>query len=171
MLALTRKTDYALIALTRLAQDPGNCSSAREIATHYGVPLPLLMNILKLLAQRGLVRSVRGPRGGYSLALPADQITLKDMIVAVEGPVKLTLCAEVKATRASGSSKGGCQVMRVCPVRPSMHQVHKRLVEFLSTVTLADLVNNGNREEACCPPNALLEVAGDDSHEAADLPG
>ena len=67
MLSLTRKTDYALIALSHMAHDPEGCCSAREIATRYRVPLPLLMNILKLLTRRGFAKSARGPHGGYRL--------------------------------------------------------------------------------------------------------
>ena len=73
MLAFTRKTDYALIALTHMAKHSEECNSAREIAGLYGIPLPLLMNILKQMAQRGLAQSVRGPRGGYRLAMPPEK--------------------------------------------------------------------------------------------------
>ena len=94
MLTLTRKTDYALISLTHLAQNPGVCTSAREIAELYHMPLPLLMNVLKLLTGRGFVKSVRGPRGGYTLAQSAESISLSDTIRAVEGPIKLVRCAD-----------------------------------------------------------------------------
>jgi Rrf2 family protein len=144
MLTLTRKTDYAMIALTRLAQEPDRCSSAREIATQYGIPLPLLMNILKLLTQRGLARSARGQRGGYALAMPAHQITLRDIIKAVEGPIQLVYCAGTKEARQSPKSRGKCGLTARCPVRPSMHQVHQRLVDFLGSVTLADVLDNNS---------------------------
>ena len=75
MLTLTRKTDYALIALTHLAQARERCICAREIAEKYGLPSALLMNLLKQLAQKGLVKSSRGPRGGYTLGAPPGQIT------------------------------------------------------------------------------------------------
>lgn len=94
MLSFTRKTDYALISLAHIARDPGSCCSAREIATHYGMPMPLLMNILKVLNQHGITRSIRGPRGGYQLAKAPRDVTLHDIIVAVDGPVALTHCLE-----------------------------------------------------------------------------
>lgn len=94
MLSFTRKTDYALISLAHIARSQGNCCSAREIATHYGMPMPLLMNILKVLNQHGITRSIRGPRGGYQLAKAPKDVTLHDIIAAVDGPVALTHCLE-----------------------------------------------------------------------------
>ena len=93
MLTFSRKTDYALIALTHMAQDQNGLCSAREIADYYGMPLPLLMNVLKQLAQAGLAQSARGPRGGYTLALQPEDISLNQVVRAVEGPIKLVHCA------------------------------------------------------------------------------
>jgi Rrf2 family protein len=148
MLAFTRKTDYALIALTHLAQHPDECNSAREIAGRYGVPLPLLMNILKQMTQQGLAQSVRGPRGGYRLATSPDKISLNDIIGAVEGPVQLVQCVEWYQNKTRGKLKTGCDLMAACPVRPTIHRVHARLVEFLSGVTLADVVDNNQKGHA-----------------------
>lgn len=147
MLAFTRKTDYALIALTHLAQHPDECNSAREIAARYGVPLPLLMNILKQMTQQGLAQSVRGPRGGYRLATTPDKISLNDIIGAVEGPVQLVQCVDWYQNKARGKLKTGCDLMAACPVRPTIHRVHARLVEFLAGVTLADVVDSHSNTE------------------------
>jgi Rrf2 family protein len=189
MLAFTRKTDYALIALTHLAKNPDECNSAREIAARYGVPLPLLMNILKQITQRGLAQSVRGPRGGYRLATSPDKISLNDIIGAVEGPVQLVQCVEWYQNKARGKLKTGCDLMAACPVRPTIHRVHARLVEFLSTVTLADVVDNHQQGHdshtadarasagACteageCPAKPVgscSSASGEQSCEAVDL--
>jgi Rrf2 family protein len=146
MLTLTRKTDYALIALAHLAHEPAGFSSAREIAAKYNMPLPLLMNLLKLLAQKGLARSVRGPRGGYTLALPPDKITLTDIIAAVEGPVQLVQCIEHELEDGGKADDGECKLVACCPVRSPIHRIHDRLVAFLSGITLADIAEN----TACC---------------------
>ena len=123
MLAFTRKTDYALIALTHMAKHSEECDSAREIAGLYGIPLPLLMNILKQMAQQGLAQSVRGPRGGYRLAMPAEKISLNDIIKAVEGPVQLVQCVDWYQNKLRGKTKTGCDLMAACPVRPTIHLV------------------------------------------------
>jgi Rrf2 family protein len=134
MLTLTRRTDYALIALVHLAQAPEACCSAREIASKYHLPLPLLMNLLKVLTQKGLAKSVRGPRGGYTLALPAEKISLHDIICAVEGPTQLVLCIEQNKGDAE------CGLVTSCPVHSPIHRVHDRLIQFLSGVSLAEIV-------------------------------
>ena len=150
MLTLTRKTDYALIALTHLALEPAGCSSAREIAAKYNLPLPLLMNLLKLLAQKGLARSVRGPRGGYTLAVPPQEIALTEIIAAVEGPVQLVQCIEHEVEGGDKAGDGTCKLVACCPVRSPIHRIHDRLVEFLAGITLADIADN----TACCKESA-----------------
>jgi Rrf2 family protein len=158
MLTLSRKTDYALIALSHLVHDPNGCTSAREIAGRYNVPLPLLMNILKQLTQKGLAKSVRGPRGGYRLAQPPDQMSLNDIIQAVEGPVHLVHCIE----KHEGEQRGDCDLVSCCPVRSPIHRIHDRLVGFLSSVTLADIASNGHGGDPCCDqePTAFVRISG-----------
>jgi Rrf2 family protein len=135
MLTLSRKCDYALIALVHLAKFRGEVASAREIADHYEIPLPLLMNILKLLHREGVVNSVRGARGGYSLAADPEQVSLKDVVFMVEGPVRLVKCAD------SREDEQRCRRTNLCPVRPSALKLHKKFAEFLDGVSLADIVN------------------------------
>src|SRR5688500_20192848 len=84
MLCLSRKTDYALIALAYLAEHRHRVSSAREIATAYGLPQPLLMNILKRLHRHDLVTSTRGVRGGYQLGEGAERTRVYDLVRILE---------------------------------------------------------------------------------------
>ena len=79
MLKLSKKTDYAIILLCHLG-DVEYPVSAQEIAGNYQLPQPMVANILKQLAAAGLIQSVRGQRGGYVLARPAEAITLSDII-------------------------------------------------------------------------------------------
>lgn len=167
MLSLTRKTDYALIALAHMARDPEGCCSAREIATRYRVPLPLLMNLLKLLTRQGFAKSARGPRGGYTLAMSPQDITLYDVIHAVEGPIQLAQCVDYHEGSTQTMSAGGCGLMASCPVHSPIQMVHNRLVEFLSSVTLADVV----KTPGCQSTARLVAVPGDSCREDADLPG
>lgn len=144
MLSFTRKTDYALISLAHLVHASGNCCSAREIATRYGMPMPLVMNILKSLAQQGLIKSERGPRGGYVLAKPPGEVTLHDIIAAVDGPVALVYCLDkVVGKNGKGVRASGCELTLNCPVRTHVHKVHHRLVGFLKDVTLAEMTGAG----------------------------
>ena len=169
MLSFTRKTDYALISLTHMACQGSNSSSAREIATRYRMPMPLLMNVLKVLTQHGLARSERGPRGGYQLARPAEEINLHDIIAAVDGPVALVLCvrgAQRRDQSASGERQAcGCELTSLCPVRGAVHKVHDKLVKMLKEVTLADLADHAKRSRA---PRAT-PTTRETEHEVAHL--
>lgn len=139
MLTLTRRTEYALMALTymsRLSQD--EVASAREIAESHGIPTPLLMNILKDLNQCSLVRSLRGARGGYALACSLSEISLADLIEKLEGPLRLVRCAD-----DSAESADNCDLECRCSVRSPLMKVHARIKSLLQQVTLAELAEPG----------------------------
>src|SRR5215510_2114177 len=104
MLALTKKVDYGLIALCHLANHRDEMATAREIAARYHLPPALLMNVMKSVAQAGLVRSSRGARGGYELAQPPEAITLNAIIEAIEGPVRFVQCVVIDGDAAAPDS-------------------------------------------------------------------
>ena len=133
MLTLTKKTEYALIAVCHLAHVGQKVVSARDMARLYGVRLPLLMNILKMLNQRGILRSVRGARGGYALAMGPKSITLSRLIEAVEGPPRLTKCAQPQP------EDDPCELSGSCPVRVPLGKVNRLFGGFLKSVTVADV--------------------------------
>jgi Rrf2 family protein len=149
MLTLTRKTEYALIAACHLAHaGPKRVVSARDIAEAHGVPLPLLMNVLKRLNRTGHVNSVRGARGGYVLATPPEELTLDGLIEAVEGPVHLVRCAN------PDRSARKCTLTGPCPISGSVRKVHEKLRVFLKQITIADFVFEGQEH-----PNARKVLA------------
>jgi Rrf2 family protein len=137
MLALTKKTDYALIALAHLAQQVGSVVSARELGLVSRVPLPILTNILKTLAQAGFVTSERGAAGGYALARSASSITLHELIQTIEGPFHLVQCVP----GAHETHREPCELEPCCSIRKPAHRVHDRMREFLESVTLEELVD------------------------------
>lgn len=138
MLALTKKTDYALIAVSYLARQFGEVSSAREISQATHVALPILTNILKTLAGAGIVASERGANGGYSLARKPESVSLHELIHAVEGPFQFVQCVGTEGE----AHHGLCELEPWCPVRVPAMRVHDRLRSFLQTVTLAELVED-----------------------------
>lgn len=137
MFALTRKTDYAIIALSHMARNPDCVCTAREISKRFHVPTALLMNVLKVLGQGEMIRSIRGARGGYVLAQPAIQITLANIIAAVEGPIRFVQC-----TGDQAHPDAVCDLHEVCPVKVPVHRIHDRLNDFLSRITLAEIVDD-----------------------------
>lgn len=124
MLCLSSKIDYALIALAYLAErGTTTFASAREIAEAQELPLPLLMKILKRLHRHGLLRSVRGTKGGYQIEAHLDHVSLFDLIGLVEDDKPLQ-----KKHR-----HGPVQALQF------------RLIRFLGDVKLSDLVIPGRR--------------------------
>ncbi|TWT45770.1 HTH-type transcriptional regulator IscR [Phycisphaerae bacterium RAS1] len=135
MLSLTRKSEYALIAVCHLARAESRVVSAREIAAQHHVPLPLLMNVLKVLGQAGIINSVRGARGGYSLSTPAEALTLSELIEAVEGPVRLVRCGPPHEAHADGA----CDLSGRCLIKQPVLRIHEELRRFLAGITLAEI--------------------------------
>jgi Rrf2 family iron-sulfur cluster assembly transcriptional regulator len=143
MLSLSKRVDYALIALAHLAERPGRVAPAREIAEAYDLPLPLLMNILKELHQHGMVRSLRGTKGGYELGIDPAAVSLHELIVMLEGPVQTTECVTVIGEPDDAACS--CRVSRLCPVQGPLKALNDRLVRFLRDVKLADIILPGKR--------------------------
>jgi Rrf2 family protein len=131
MLKLTKKADYGLIALRHLALKEHSASaSAKEIAAHYGIPLPLLAKILQKLARSGFLRSVHGTNGGYMLARDPGRINALEVIRAIDGPVILASCL---------TERGVCGHTQRCSVREPLRRVHEGILRLLETTTIADL--------------------------------
>ncbi len=133
---LTRKTDYALVALAGLARQ-GDAASARDLAEQLHLPLPVLRNILKDLATHGLLLSSRGPSGGYRLARAPHEISLADIVTVIEGPVQLVTCcpSDPDVTRPR------CRLEDSCRIKSNVGRVHERLMEFLHDVTLDQIAD------------------------------
>jgi len=150
MLALTRRVDYALVALAGLAEHAdrgGDPVSARELAAAYDLPLQMLVKILKDLQRHGLIDSVRGARGGYVLRHRPAWVTLTSVIEAMEGPVSLTPCCDDAAEPTDATSHGepagcesGCRLTARCPIMARVRQLNERVQSFFDQVTLRDLM-------------------------------
>ena len=135
MVSFTRKADYALVAMAELARRAPDRLSARKIAALVGVPLPVLTNVLHQLLHHGLLSSTRGAQGGYCLARIPAEISLADVIEAVEGPVMLTRCCSDGVALDTPEDK--CRLEESCSIKAPVQRVHQSLREFLSGVDLA----------------------------------
>lgn len=142
MLSLNRKTHYAMVAMVDLARRSPVRVRAREIGQRFRLPLPALTNILNHLTRKGLIASTRGSKGGYSLTRDPGEITMADLIEAVEGPVRLTDCCPT----VSGAPERGCGREDLCPVSPSVKKVNEVFERFLNRVTLDHIMRG------CLPP-------------------
>ncbi|MCH8823906.1 MAG: Rrf2 family transcriptional regulator [Planctomycetes bacterium] len=135
MLLITRKTDYALLALASLANLEPQGTSARELSERLHLPLPVLRNILKQLARSGVLKSTRGTKGGYRLAKPPSEISLAELVEAIEGPLRLTRCCPTP----ENESEQECKLEETCIIQMNVRKVHARLMEFLGEVKLAEI--------------------------------
>lgn len=131
MLRMSKLTDYGTVVMTYLAGEPGRWHTAAEIAGQIHVAVPTVSKILKTLARHGLVQSHRGVKGGYTLARPASQITMAEVISAMEGPFGLTECS---------SNPGLCVQESSCSVRANWQKVNQAIRRALEGVTLAEMV-------------------------------
>ena len=98
MIRITKQTDYGIVLLTQLAATPERPYNAPELAAETRLPLPMVSKILKLLARDGLLISHRGVKGGYSLRAAPAEISVAEIIAALEGPIALTECIDDRAT-------------------------------------------------------------------------
>lgn len=129
MLTLSKRVEYGLIAVLHMAAlRSGAIATAKEIAEAYSIPAELLGKVLQSLSRAKLIASFQGAHGGYHLQRPLDQVTLGEVIEAVEGPVLLTACQE---------DPGSCGQFHACNIKEPVQQIHQQLIKFIHGVSLA----------------------------------
>jgi Rrf2 family protein len=137
MLRLSKKADYALIAMKHLTLNRDAAStSAREIAEQYDIPIELMAKVLQRLVRTGLLTSHQGTRGGYALSRPSTTISVADVIQAIDGPFTVTAC--------SSESDAGCEQYGKCNVRDPLWRIKERIVATLGTVSLAEMASESD---------------------------
>src|SRR5262245_21073474 len=134
MLRLSKKADYALMAMKHLALHvDGASTSAREIAEAYDIPVELMAKVLQQLVRRSLLVSQHGTRGGYALARSAMEISVADVIQAVEGPLAVTAC----------STEGEvCDQYSKCNVRDPLWRIKDRILSALATCSIFEIATD-----------------------------
>jgi FeS assembly SUF system regulator len=130
---LSKGTDYGIRILAHLARDEqGATHNAREVAGDLQLPVPMVSKVMKSLARAGVLESHRGPGGGFHLAHCPDDLSVADMITALEGPVALTECQ---------ISPSLCQHEGNCSVQEPWSVINRSVRNTLATITLSDLIN------------------------------
>lgn len=134
MLRISKIMDYGTLVLTHMANDPQRVFSASELAALLGLGQPTVSKVLKLLSQDKLVVSTRGAKGGYALARPANEITMAQVIDALdEQPFGLTECV---------ATPGSCTVEADCHVRSNWQRINDIIRYTLEQVSVADMVRS-----------------------------
>lgn len=130
MLRISKLTDYGTVVMTYLAREKDRLHAVSEIAAEIRLAAPTVSKILKQLAHEGLVVSHRGVKGGYALARRPEQISMVEIIDALEGRVGLTEC---------GSTPGLCAQESGCTIRTNWQRINGAVREALAGVTLAEM--------------------------------
>ena len=132
MLRLSKKADYALIALNHLAhrRDTGASASARDIAERYDIPIELMAKVLQRLVRTGLLVSTQGTRGGYMLSRSSGSISVADVIQAIDGPLTVTACSDTDHS---------CDQYAKCNIRDPLWRIKDRIVSALAATKVSEL--------------------------------
>jgi FeS assembly SUF system regulator, gammaproteobacterial len=132
MIRMSKLTDYGIVLLTYFAtQEGGTTQNARDLAARARLPLATVGKVLKILARGELLVSHRGARGGYRLARDPAEISLADIIAALEGPVAMTEC--------SAAPPGGCEQEGWCPTKSTWQRINQVVLDSLGRITLSEL--------------------------------
>jgi FeS assembly SUF system regulator len=130
MIRMSKLTDYAILLLAHLARAPGTLT-AQELAARSRVPLPTVSKLAKELSKAGLVVSHRGRNGGYGLARRAEDISVAEIVEALEGPIALTECAK--------PGKIDCGIEDTCLAKASWDPVSRAIETALRALPLSSI--------------------------------
>ncbi len=134
MLRVSRLADYATSLMACLGEQPEQVLSAAQLAECLHLEPPTVSKLLKLLAQAKLVESFRGANGGYRLARPAAEISVAEVVAAIEGPISMTEC---------GIAVGQCERESTCGVRGHWQRINATVTAALQAVSVADMMQPG----------------------------
>jgi FeS assembly SUF system regulator len=149
MIRMSKLTDYAIVILAHLARAPGTLT-AQELAARSRVPLPTVSKLAKELSKAGLVTSHRGRNGGYGLARSAEQISVAEIVEALEGPIALTECAR--------PGKVDCGIEDTCLARASWDPVSRAIDDALRGLPLSAIAPYRAAEDEPAPATAPVRI-------------
>jgi Rrf2 family transcriptional regulator, cysteine metabolism repressor len=132
MLRFTKRADYGLMAIHYIAIHDEGAVSAKRIAEEFSIPQELLAKILQTLARQGLIVSQNGPKGGYVLSRRPGEISVGEVVRALEGPINIVSCLE----------DSSCAQMERCSLRRPVTKLQLAITQLLDTMTLAELTTD-----------------------------
>lgn len=131
MLKLSKMADYAGVIVVQVVRHPSRVHTASSMADELGLPKTTVAKCLKMLAKHGVLASQRGVNGGYKLAREAKDISVAEVIYALDGPVQLTECAHGRPS--------DCQIEKTCPMRGGWDSINTTIQQTLQGMSLADM--------------------------------
>lgn len=135
MLKLSKKTEYALMAMKHIALNQNrNCISAKEISDDYDIPYELLSKILQSLSKNNIILSTQGVKGGYSISKIPDDISLSEIIKAVEPNYHIVECFDEK------DNSKECSLFDCCQIKNPLAKLQKEIDNLFQTTTLSNII-------------------------------
>lgn len=149
MLRLNKKTEYALFAMVDMAGVPTRePATVRALAERYSLPQELLGKVLQTLKKEGMLDSIQGVKGGYILARKAENISLADIIEAIEGPFTFMSC--------SGEISCTCNLFDTCTIKSPLEVIQQGLENYFKSISLKDLCQKSvYKIKGPVPPEAI----------------
>lgn len=133
MLRISKLADYATLIMSALAKEADKLTSASVLARQLGLSLPVVSKILKMLGQAELLTSTRGVEGGYRLARPAAEISVAEIVSAIEGKFSVTECCR---------ESSGCAITETCTTKSNWQSINQVIYSTLAKLTLKDMMGN-----------------------------
>jgi len=130
MLRISKMTDYAIMVMVELHASRGEVLKAHALAERSGLELPTVSKVLKLLVKMDLVDSYRGANGGYCLERKAKDISVAEIIAAIEGPIAMTECSV---------EEGLCAQEAICSLRGNWQRISIAIAKAMDGVSLAEM--------------------------------
>jgi FeS assembly SUF system regulator len=134
MIKVGKLTDYAIVMITALARQEVKIHKVADIAALTGIAHPTVAKIMKLLTRAQISVSERGAQGGYRLVKKPEEITMHDIIEAMEGPVALMHCLD--------EADQDCSITKLCGLKKSWQKINDEIKLALSRVTMKDMVDD-----------------------------
>jgi FeS assembly SUF system regulator len=131
MIKLSKMTDYGVVIMSEMARVPGRVMTAPDVSLYTGLTVPTASKILRILAKGKMLVSHRGAHGGYELKARPANVSIADIVRAMEGPLAVTSCVD--------ESGEDCSVEDNCPMRGGWEKINRALNAALEEVTLADM--------------------------------
>jgi FeS assembly SUF system regulator len=156
VIRITRLTDYGIVLLSHMALDPEwRAHNARDLAAEAHLPEPTVGKLLKALTRGGILKSLRGSKGGYTLARRPEEITVAEIIGAIDGPIAITDCSSGPTVASR------CELERLCPVKSNWQRINVAIRDSLERVTLAEMARPMPKQwQAFEPLLPLLPTTG-----------
>lgn len=160
-----RKVEYALIALKHMrAKAPGERTTVKEMAAHYGCPHDVLARVLQTLANKSILRSEQGAHGGYTIAKDLNRISFYDLLEMILGPLAVARCLH---DPTPNDAEEACAMRATCNIVSPIQLLNRKMNEFYRGLTVGELIDAGRGGRSKSSMSPMTEVAFEDSGEVS----